>query len=385
MPGITIVKTNGGLGRTLPSLDHVSGLLTYNDNIPAGFASGSITKAYSNLLEVEADGIVKDSVNYSNEWYHASEYFRIQPDGKLYLGIAVSGSVDYSELEKMQKFAEGEIRQIGIVATNYAYNTAEIDKVQLIANSLEEAKTPIQFVMSFNYDAITTVDDLPDLATLSTVAPNVSVIVSQDGDAYGYSLSATNNAAVGAALGAMSLANVYESIGWTGKFNIASTELDSPILAFGGIKYSDLTASDISKLEDRNYLYIKKYSNQTGSYFNDDKTADAATSDYNQINLNRVYHKALRKLYDGLFPLINSPVKVVSGGLMTPGAASTFETAASKAIGTMQDANEISNYSITVPNVTNLFVDPTVYINVRILPIATAKEINVTLGYSVNI
>ncbi len=87
MSGIIITKTNGGLGRTLIERDFISGLLMYNANLPTSWGTDKV-KAYSNLLEAEADGITKGSTNWSYEWYHISEYFRIQPDGKIYLYLS---------------------------------------------------------------------------------------------------------------------------------------------------------------------------------------------------------------------------------------------------------------------------------------------------------
>ena len=92
-------------------------------------------------------------------------------------------------------------------------------------------------------------------------------------------MSATNNGALGATLGAMSLAKVNESIAWVQNFNIASTELDLPALSNGQL-LSELSTSEISTLSDKNYIYITKYESITGSYFNDSKTADVVTSDY---------------------------------------------------------------------------------------------------------
>lgn len=387
MAGIIINRGNGGLGRTLPELDYVSGFITYNDNKPVTYASGS-TKAYNNMIEVEADGIVKDSIEYSYEWMHLDEYFRTQPNGKVYTHFApASGSLphNYQEVIDIQKDAKGEIRNLGILATNTPLATTELDKVQVHCDTLEEAKTPLQVVMSFNYDAITEIEDLPDLSTMATPARNVSVCISQDGDNYGYSLSSTNNACLGATLGLMSLANVQESIGWVEKFNIASTELESPILAFGGIKYEDISSTDIEKLNDRRYLYLKKYSDVIGTYYNTDPSADAITSDYNSIHLNRVFHKALRKIYQSLVPLINSPVRLKNGGLLTPGGVDVYEKTASKPMNEMVAAGEISNYNVNVPNETNLLVDPTIYIEVRLLPYGVSEEIVVTLGFTAEV
>lgn len=59
LPNITFIKGKGGLGRTLPGEDYISGIIFYDDTKPTGFNSGnSYVEKVLNLSEAEALGIL---------------------------------------------------------------------------------------------------------------------------------------------------------------------------------------------------------------------------------------------------------------------------------------------------------------------------------------
>jgi len=431
MSKITINKTNGGLNVTPITKDHISGLLFFINTMPQNWLSGvgnwatatvyavgaivydttskqyykAITahtaaatfaadaakwevytktaKLFTTLAEVEAKGITKGIASYSYVWYHAAEYFRTNPNGELYIYIVPVpvGSYTYNEIYELQKQVGGEIRQVGVFANAVTFATAEIDALQLVTDKLEAEYMPLQIVYGADFTSFT-FSTLPDLSELSTAAPNVSVVILTDGDAYGSTLS--KNAAVGTTLGVMSKAKVNESIGWVQKFNIASTEFNVPKLVTGEF-VEDLTATQIEGIDDKHYLFGVKHTGITGTYFYDSWTCDAVTSDYNDIQLNRTYQKAFRGIRENLLPLLNSPIKVKTGGLLSNGAVSSFETSASKPLFDMTKNGELSDYSVVVLNVDNIFETKQIKINIRMLPIGTAREVIVSLGFSVNV
>jgi len=52
--------------------------------------------------------------------YHISEYFRLQPKGVLYVGIFAQAAYTGAEIQTVQDFAEGEIKQMGIYLSHGA-------------------------------------------------------------------------------------------------------------------------------------------------------------------------------------------------------------------------------------------------------------------------
>jgi len=431
MSNITITKTNGGLGRRLPTQDHISGIIFYNNYIPSGWlidvlswvtgtayvvgdkvydptsknyyiantahtASASFSTdvakwtdykktalSFKTIEEIEAKGILKGSTDHTYEWYQLSEYFRINPDGEIYVYIAKVpvSSYSYNEVLEIQDQAFGVLRQIAVFAKDAIFASAEVDKIQLHANTLEGLYTPAQIVFNAKYSSLT-ISTLPDMATLSTAASNVSVNLLGDGNAYGSTLAYNGN--IGAVLGAMSKAKVNESIAWVEKFNLASTELDKPSITELSL-VEDLTESQKDTLNEKHYIFGLKRTGTTGTYLNDSWTSDSIVSDYNDIQLNRTYHKAFRGIRTNLLPLLNSPLRLNKNGTLSAGTVTAFKNATSITLFDMMNNGELSAYSVNIDPSQNVLADSTVRIDVRIVPYGTAREIRVTLGYTASL
>src|SRR5579859_1751449 len=98
---IVTVLGQTGLGSKAANNYKISGLLTYNaSGPPSAFAtSGSLPSAngastsnanvayVTSLAQAVALGILQSSGNYEVEYYHISEFFRLNPNGWLYIGI----------------------------------------------------------------------------------------------------------------------------------------------------------------------------------------------------------------------------------------------------------------------------------------------------------
>lgn len=427
MGDIKFIKTNGGLGRTLPSEDPISALVFYNDSIPnilgkAIWATGvaylvgdivyvSANKNYYKCITantagatfagdiakwsvytetvfsvqslIEAENLGLDSVNYPNENYHISEYFRIMTGiSQLYIYIfPVPVTYTFEELKYLQLSTNGKIRQCGIFANALAFATTQVDALQVICNYLETNNMPMSIIYGPKLSTIATIAALPDLRALSTPAKNVSVCALQDGDAKGFSISATDYPSVGNALGCVSFSKVNESIGRK-TLNIASTELNKPILT-NGIDINLLSASDYKLLKDKGYLFGHKLVGYTGTFYENDATADALTSDYRDIHSVRTIDKVQREVRKAMIPLINQSYLSNPGGKLSPGAITTFKSAASAPLSIMQTDTEISGYSVYINPNTNVVASGKIEIEVKIRPNFVSEEITVILGYTI--
>ena len=62
LPNLTFIKGQGGLGRPLESLDHISGLVFYcaNGDLPSGFTTTTRERAIYSLEDAEDKGILGD-------------------------------------------------------------------------------------------------------------------------------------------------------------------------------------------------------------------------------------------------------------------------------------------------------------------------------------
>ena len=108
---IKFIKGQGGLGRPLAGEDHISGFVQYyaDADLPSGFSPTDRIKQVFSLQEAEQLGLASGSATTGLTWYHVSEYFRIQPQGNLFIGLFDSVSIDYSVIETVQKFSDGKI------------------------------------------------------------------------------------------------------------------------------------------------------------------------------------------------------------------------------------------------------------------------------------
>jgi len=118
--------------------------------------------------------------------YHISEFFRTNPSGTtLYVGIyAVPVSHTFAEVETMQLFANGEIRQIGVFIRT-AFSSAHITLLDGVANDLFGNYMPLSVVYAANIVG-TALSALPNLSLLTDY--RVSACIGQDGAAAGKAL-----------------------------------------------------------------------------------------------------------------------------------------------------------------------------------------------------
>ena len=382
-PNITFNKSTGGLGQALPGKDHYSAFLFYSDTLPSGFAADDRVKQVFSLEEAENLGIV-DGGAFSQYHYHISEYFRIQPKGVLWIGFyAVPvGTYDFAELETMRLFAEGQIRQFGVYVDGLDFAAQEVTALQAEVAKSETAKQPFEVLYAADISGVADLSTLPDLRALT--AFGVSVVIGQDGGAEGAALATSlgySVCAVGTALGAVSLSKVSESIAWVEKFPLVTgAELD--VAAFGnGDLFRDKTDSFLDALNDKGYIYLRKFTDVTNTYFNDNPTSIATTSDFSYINLNRTYHKALRDINTVILPKLNSPVTVNADGSLTTDVIVSYKTLASRPLDDMVNNGELSAFEVIVDPDQDVVTSSTIDITVKLVPVGVARQIVFNIGF----
>jgi len=254
-------------------------------NIIVGTIAGSVTTSFSG-------GVASKLAVWH---YHISEYFRLQPKGQLFVGLyAVPGSYTFTEVNTMQidPSVNGAIRQIAVYVDSTTYTASQTTALQTVANGLDTLKMPLSILYTAN---ITSGTDIATLTDLSTYTNNkVSVIIGQDAGGLGNSLfhaTGKSISCLGATLGAVSLSAVNEDIAWVSKFNLSNgVELESISFSNG---QSINTQSALDAIDLKRYVFLRKFPNLAGTYFNDNHCAVIQSSDYAYINDNRVIDKAI--------------------------------------------------------------------------------------------
>lgn len=317
--------------------------------------------------------------------YHISEFFRIQPKGILFVGIfpVPVGPYIFSELATLQVYANGDIRQTGIYKTGTEFSTADITAIQAVLNTLESQKQPMSVLFAPSINATANISSLVDLSPLS--GNKVSVVISQDAGGKGYELYLTTNKTIsnlGNLIGVVSLSQVQENIGWVGKFN-NSDGLELEAIGFGnGQRFVDVSESTLSIVNDRRYVFLRKFPNLVGSYYNDSHTAIVSNSDYAYIERNRVIDKAIRGVYLNLLPLLNSPLTLNADGTLSNATVAYLESQASISINEMVRKGEVSAAAVSIDPAQDVLTTSEVVVTITLIPIGTARNIIVNIGYS---
>lgn len=390
MAKITFVKGQGGLNRRLPGEDHISSMIFYATVVIAAFATEKIHEI-NQLLDAEDLGIVNTdgtSTDIQIIHYHISEFYRINPGAKLFVAIydEPAGANTFAEVETVQNFAEGKIRNMGVwIKTVFA--TADMVLIQGILNTLDTNNKPISDVLyAADLKAITTAA----LVTLRTgvVAPKVSGILGQDGAGTGAALYTTAGysiTALGAILGAVSKAKVSECIGWVEKFPMNAVELDVPAFANGDLVKS-LTQATIDAVDDKGYIFLLKYESDGQVYINDSHTAVVISSDYAYIEANRTMDKAIRQVRKALLPQLNGPVLVdPQAGTLAPEYVTHIENLGDGALEQMERDGELSGFKTFVDPDQDVLSTSTVSVAIVNVPIGVSRRFDVKVSYATKI
>lgn len=346
----------------------------------------TITGTIAGTLTAFTGGVASAMATY---YYHISEFFRLQPKGQLYVGFfGIPTSYTFSEIQDMQTFAEGKIRQLGVFKTigvNASFIT-EVQAIQTQVNISAQLHKPLNVIYSAHLTADVDLTTIGDLATLT--CGNVSVVISQDAAGQGnylYKTSAKSITTLGATLGAVALSKVSEDIAWISKYNISSgAECDTVGFANGQL-LTALSQSTLNILDNRRFIFLVKYVGISGSYFNDSHCAIAVTSDYAYIENNRTIDKAIRGVYSSMLPNLNSPLVLNANGTLTDTTVAFFIGQASVNLEQMVRDTEISAFGVDIDTTQNVLSTSNLIISVKIVPIGVARQITINIGFSLSI
>lgn len=344
----------------------------------------TITGAFAGTLTQFSGGVYSKQAIWH---YFISEYFRIQPQGNLWIGFyPVPGSYTYTELQDLQTFAKGTIRQTLIyndVARTYANVSSDCTAIQAVNAILETLHMPMSVIYAPNIAAITDLSTLNNIRLLS--APKCSVNISQDGAAHGALLFITSGVSItngGALLGAVSLAKVSEDIGWLGKFNISNGVENDTIGFSNGQLLTSISTNLLNQLDAYGYIFLVNEIDFPGSFFNDSHCAVSIASDYAYIENNRTIDKAIRVGRAALLPNLKGPLSFNADGTLTNITIAGFRGNLITASNAMIRAGEISAAGITIDPSQLALTTSNIVIKFQILPEGVARNIIVNIGYT---
>lgn len=393
---IIFQKQNGGMGRASANEDPISGLIMS--------AAGKLTSAAFSEFDpvlVEDQTLYVQKISYYEQLkntygiasveapttdaaratnfidYHVSEFFRISQAGTLYMAIKLSGEISGAEIAALQRYAEGKIRQVGILTpagTGYA-------GYQAAATEMDAEHKPLSIVYSTDGTGKELADFTAANAAIAAGRCNVSRLTGCDLNPellaslgmFGY------YGCVGTLLGAISKAAVNESIAWVGKFPLG---LLMPGFIFGDL-VKEVAADDLNLINDNRYIFVTTHTGRGDNYFNDSFTLDLPTSDYAYIENVRTMDKAVRGIRANLLPYLNAPQYVDSStGKLRADRVAALETVAGKALEDMEKAGELSGYSVEIDPEQNVLATSQIEIQIKNVPVGVMRRILVKIGFT---
>lgn len=385
MGGVKFIRENGGLSRELNGSDHISGLIVYGEK--------EVEKTL--LLSPDELGLIDVTLEtHPVLFYHVNEFFRINLGAKLYIqGVAVSDG-EFTEVKVLQNFANGDIRQLAICDYKSAVSTLTntLPKLNQIATDLGNMNLPLSILISVKIESA----EMVALTDLHTENERVSVVISQDGGGLGAYLATENPSIsnIGACLGAVSKAQVHESIGWVEKQNLVnvaypkkltgdvekSREMD--VICFvDGSRISDYSPEQIQAINDKGYIFCVKHTGIAGTYFNDSFTATALDSDFAYIENNRTIDKAVREINKILVPRISAPAYVdPDTGYLAATTVAATESLCDSVLDQMIRDGEISGYTVSINPKQQIIKTSKLEVVVKLVPVGVLREIIVKIG-----
>jgi hypothetical protein len=389
LPDVKIIKGKGGLGRLQPTQDGVSGLAIQGVAVTDGL---QLNTAYElrGLADLEALKVTADAP-VGTLYFHVKEFFRMNPSGILWLyvvdrTVTLDAMADKLNLhaKALIQAATGKIRQLGL-ALNRADGAltttvdgldsevvAAIPKAQALAVEAFAEHRPLEVLIA-GQGLTGLVSAMKDLRAAG--AENVSIVVAADhGNKPGVP-------ALGTALGAVSLANVHENIGWVSKFNLAS---DGAFLQAGlsnGSALSAMTSGDLAGLHEKGYIFGRTHTGIDGVFFNDSHTCTVATSDYAYIENNRTMHKAARLIRTVLLPFVNGPVPMQNGQISAPFVAEMEAKATTMLESNMSRNGELSELEVYIDPTQDVLASSQIVVDFRLVPVGVGRAIVGKVGF----
>lgn len=379
---VVINQNDGGLGRKLPTEDHVSCILFEHVNKPT-FWNGDKVRSFRSVTQLEQSGIVASALFYGIVHYQVSEYFRQYPEGEIYVGFEMlTTGTAIDKANSLKAVTNGRVRQYGV----FTDDIADLTDFQAIMDALEALEMDAVCIVGFedvlNYNAI------PNLH--ARTQQKVHVLMAGDGDAsgseYATSLGEPYLPSVGALLGSLSLAKVHQSIAHVRLFNASDgTELENPIFSDGTL-LKDTTQAILDELHDKGWGFLRKHQGVSGSYWDDNRTATSLTSDYSSLNINRVSQKAVRGVRAALIPELNADVEVdATTGNLSVNYIEYLKSLAGTPLFDMQKAGEISGFLVEIDETQNLLSTSTLFVTIKIVAKGISRNIVVDLGFALSL
>jgi len=404
MGEIIAIVGDGNFNRQAASQDSGAGFVFGGAaNAPTGLANGEVSGPLTSIQEAEALGITKayDDAEFVLMWHHLNRHFKRSPKAETWIVIApqsttIADMADNANayLSELILQSEGKAKTIGIVMNPASGYTPAVTSG--IDDDAEAAIAKAQETIDAHAANFRRVIVVLEARSLSGTAAAMTDF--RENEASGVVLAAiadpaiqakggvfTNYADVGTVVGIISSSKVSENGGWTQKFNLQDKANG---FFTTGVGLSDGSPAKNREAEwkvltDKGLTIGRTYAQQQGVYLNDSPTCQLLTSDFAYWTEVRVMNKAILRVYDALFPKINSPIKVdAETGQLDLEVVKSFEAIGQGQLDLMEQDEEISGGESFIDPSQDVTTSGKIVNNIRIVSIATGRTIEVQIGFT---
>ena len=326
-------------------------------------------------------------------YQNIADYFAQSPDSVLYFSlISGNGLQDATDaIDEIVKASDGQVRQVAYVSGTTPvtdYIASFIGGIQTHLESLATDKKPLVAIVG-DAMAYKRSNSISNVNLRSYSAKRVSGVLTTLPHTFQYSAT-TSHTVMGEVLGLISKNKVSDSIAWVGNNPMLYGEYDvntaTSVVTYSWEAAGEIATDDIDAFQANGWILPMSYVGNSARFINADNNSAAALSDYNSIKRVRTMDKVARLAYQALVPFISSPLYVDKAtGFLSEMTVQKFETVISQQLDTMENAYELSGYSVEIPEDQNILQTATLDVNVKVVPVGSADVINVNLAYAVQI
>lgn len=325
---------------------------------------------------------------YTDINYHISEFFRVG-GSELHVLMRTSPTSNFLEVKQLQNFTEGKIKQMAVYNALNPFVETDVIEIQAQINELEEEKQYLHVFYSADYSDYT-LDSLPNLTLLN--APNVSVVLGQDGNNVGNKLATLlgySITCIGAVLGVTARAKVSESIAWRGALRaipFATSELNVAALAlFDNILCKKIPSTQIQNISSNGYIILINVPGAAGALIAESNNCTIQSSDFWSIERNRTINKARSLTNLALLDYVSSPLQVNAAGQLTDSTINLFKSLIKTQLEAMKANKELSDYLVAIDPTQDVISTSRLEIVIKLIPVGVARFIDVTVSFTTSI
>lgn len=422
LPSVTINRRTGGLGRVGDSENGYSALCM-NGIAVSGGAALNTPYELNNVNDAVALGLDEayDDTNSLLVYYHISEFFRMNPVGKLFImlvaqTVTLTQMADVTTTNGLAKLLRdpkcgGKVRQAAICrnpATDFTPTTANgidsdsvavsagvysgaIVKAQALAEAERVLHRPVHiFVEGRSLNGTTA--DLIDVTAAAVACPKVQLVLMADNDVSVAKAIYAGHAAVGTVLGHRSAINIGQSIAFVQIGNIQDAALGkfvNPGLS-SGTKLSAFTDSvngDQDVIYNKGFIAPRVFQGYPGVFINGDRTCVVNSDDFARGSYNMVVNEAERIVYKTMLPHLEEDLKVdATTGRLAPVVVRSWEAECDEALsvlvgGDNTNVGNASGVKTYIDPTQNFLSNETIIVQINIVPKGHAKTITVYIGF----